>query len=96
MKVPLSIKVDYLPEWGAFEGIREHVQNGKDAETQFEAPLKIWHKNQTLYIENEGVLLTREALLLGAKAFAEATDEVGTIGLGRRSLTIGFSLTTMT
>lgn len=82
MKVPLSIKVDYLPEWGAFEGIREHVQNGKDAETQFEAPLKIWHKNQTLYIENEGVLLTREALLLGATTKTDRADLIGRFGEG--------------
>ena len=38
-KLELSINVNYLPAWKAWEGIRELVQNGKDAETEFNAPL---------------------------------------------------------
>jgi hypothetical protein len=41
MKTELTIKTDYLPNWGAFEGVRELLQNGKDAETEFHAKLEV-------------------------------------------------------
>lgn len=82
MKVPLSIKVDYLPDWGVWEGIRELVQNGKDAEVQLEAPLKVTHKNQTLVIENEGAMMEREALLFGATTKDDRDDLIGRFGEG--------------
>lgn len=81
-KVELSINVAYLPEWGAWEGIRELVQNGKDAETEFNAPLDVSFHNGTLRIENEGAEMTREALLFGTSSKTSRTDMIGKFGEG--------------
>jgi len=81
-KLELSINVKYLPSWGAWEGIRELVQNGKDAETEFSAPLKVTHLNGTLRIENEGAELTREALLFGTSSKTDRSDMIGKFGEG--------------
>jgi hypothetical protein len=82
MKLELSINVKYLPEWGVWEGVRELVQNGKDAETEFSAALKVTHQNQTLRIENEGAELPHEALLFGTTTKAERGDLIGKFGEG--------------
>lgn len=81
-KLELSINVNYLPAWGAWEGIRELVQNGKDAETEFEAPLTVSHLNGTLRIENEGAQLSREALLFGTSSKSGRSDMIGKFGEG--------------
>lgn len=81
-KLELSINVKYLPEWGYWEGIRELVQNGKDAETEFNAPLKVTFYNNTLRIENEGAELTREALLFGTSSKVGRSDMIGKFGEG--------------
>lgn len=81
-KLELSINVKYLPNWGAWEGIRELVQNGKDAETEFDAPLKVTHHNDTLRIENEGAVLSREALLFGTSSKTDRADMIGKFGEG--------------
>jgi hypothetical protein len=81
-KLELSINVKYLPSWGAWEGIRELVQNGKDAETEFDAPLKVTHYNSTLRIENEGATLSREALLFGTSSKTDRSDMIGKFGEG--------------
>lgn len=81
-KLELSINVNYLPSWGAWEGIRELVQNGKDAETEFSAPLKVTFLNGTLRIENEGATLSREALLFGTSSKADRSDMIGKFGEG--------------
>lgn len=64
-KVPLTIETSYLPEWGLWEGVRELMQNGKDAETDFGAPLIIKHDGETLTITNEGATLPHRCLLMG-------------------------------
>lgn len=64
-KVPLTIETSYLPEWGLWEGVRELMQNGKDAETDFGAPLIIKHDGETLTITNEGASLPHRCLLMG-------------------------------
>jgi len=81
-KLELSINVNYLPAWGAWEGIRELVQNGKDAETEFGAPLTVSHLNGTLRIENEGAQLSREALLFGTSSKSGRSDMIGKFGEG--------------
>lgn len=81
-KVELSINVAYLPEWGAWEGIRELIQNGKDAETEFNAPLDVTFHNGTLRIENEGAEMSREALLFGTSSKTSRTDMIGKFGEG--------------
>jgi hypothetical protein len=81
-KIELSIKVDYLPEWGAWQGIRELIQNGKDAETEFNAPLDVSFHNGTLRIENDGAEMPRESLLFGATTKADRKDMIGKFGEG--------------
>jgi len=84
MKIELTIKTTYLPQWGVFEGIRELIQNGKDAETEFSAPLTVRHKadTKTLVIENEGAILPHEALLFGHTTKTERSDLIGKFGEG--------------
>lgn len=82
MKIQLTIKTTYLPNWGAWEGIREVVQNGRDAEIEHSAPLKIDWYNDTLRVENEGVTLPLKALLLGHTTKAERSDTIGKFGEG--------------
>ena len=67
MKLELTIKTDYMPGWGIWEGIRELVQNGRDAEVEQDALLTVRHRKESdiLVIENEGCTLPHEALLLG-------------------------------
>lgn len=81
-KLELSINVAYLPGWGAWEGIRELVQNGKDAETEFGAMLNVTHHNNTLRIENDGAHLSREALLFGTSSKVGRSDMIGKFGEG--------------
>lgn len=81
-RIELSIKTTYLPEWRTAEGIRELVQNAKDAETEFQAPMKILHNGNLLKISNEGVALEHEALLFGHTTKAERQDMIGKFGEG--------------
>jgi len=84
MRIELTIKTSYLPEWGVWEGIRELVQNGKDAETEFGAALTVRHRSEsnTLVIENEGTTLPHEALLLGFTSKVGRGDMIGKFGEG--------------
>ena len=87
MKLELTIKVDYLPKWGVFEGIRELVQNGRDAQVEFGAPLQVLLLIEkdgvgTLVIENDGTTLEHEALLLGHTSKTGRGDCIGKFGEG--------------
>jgi hypothetical protein len=84
MRLELTIKTSYLPEWGIWEGIRELVQNGADAETEFGAKLTVRHRSEsnTLVIENEGTTLPHEALLLGYTSKVGRGDMIGKFGEG--------------
>ena len=82
MKIELTIKTSYLLTWGVWEGIRELVQNGKDAEVEFSAPMTISHLGETLRIENVGCTLPHEALLLGHTTKVGRTDMAGKYGEG--------------
>jgi hypothetical protein len=81
-RIELTIKTDYMPNWGAWEGIRELIQNGKDAEVEYSAPLKIDWYNDTLRIENDGAVLPHEALLLGHTTKTGRSDLRGKFGEG--------------
>jgi len=81
-KFELSITVKYLPEWGVWEGVRELIQNGKDAEVEHSAPLTVDWRNGTLRIENEGAVLSREALLFGTTSKGGRADLIGKFGEG--------------
>lgn len=91
-KIQLTIKADsgadgYLPNWSVYEGIREVIQNAKDAETQFNAPMSVeFYKGnkgrQTLRITNEGCNLDKEALLFGHTTKFANNETIGQYGEG--------------
>ena len=78
MRYELSINVNYVPNWSITDGIRELLQNAKDAEVEFDAKMSVEHvarvragkKLGTLIICNEGCTLSKEALLLGTTSKA--------------------------
>jgi len=84
MKFELTIKTTYMPEWGIWEGLRELAQNGRDAEVEFDAPLTVRHRKESmiLVIENEGCTLPYEALLLGHTSKTSRPDLIGKFGEG--------------
>lgn len=84
MRIELTIKTDYMPNWGIWEGIRELVQNGRDAEVEHCATLTVRHRKEsdTLVIENEGTTLPYEALLLGHTSKVGRPDLIGKFGEG--------------
>ena len=81
-RIELSITTDYVKSWDAWTGIREWVQNARDAEIQFNAPMKIDWYNDTLRIENADVTLPRESLLLGYTSKGDRADLAGFWGEG--------------
>lgn len=84
MKIELTIKTSYLPAWGAYEGLRELIQNGKDAQTEFDATFEVRYRKDTatLVIENEGCTLPHEALLFGHTTKESRGDLIGKFGEG--------------
>lgn len=84
MKFELTIKTTYMPEWGIWEGLRELAQNGRDAEVEFDAPLTVRHRKESmvLVIENDGCVLPYEALLLGHTSKTTRPDLIGKFGEG--------------
>ena len=88
MRIELSIKTTYLPDWTTQSGVREIIQNAKDAETEFKAPMKIWHNNHVLKIENKGAHLPHEALLMGYTSKADRRDLIGMWGEGLKGATL--------
>jgi hypothetical protein len=82
MKIQLTIKTTYLPTWSVYECIRELVLNGRDAEIEHQASLKVTWYNDTLRIENEGASLPLKALLLGHTTKDSRSDTIGKFGEG--------------
>jgi hypothetical protein len=81
-KIELTISPNYQRNWNLWHGIRELVANGYDAEVEHNAPCVVtWHNN-TLRIENEGVTLPRETLLMGHSSKMDRGDTVGQFGEG--------------
>lgn len=84
MKIELTIKTSYLPDWSSYEGLRELLQNGQDAKVEFDASFDVRYKadSKTLIIENEGCTLPHEALLLGHTTKADRSTMIGKFGEG--------------
>jgi len=82
MRIPLSITRSYRPNWGLWEGVRELIQNAKDAEVEHGAPFSVEHTGNKLVITNEGCELNHRALLLGETTKAERDDLIGQWGDG--------------
>jgi hypothetical protein len=81
-KIQLTIKTSYLPGWSLYEGLRELIQNARDAEIEHNAPLTVDWVNDTLRIENEGTTLPTKALLLGHTTKLGNSDMIGKFGEG--------------
>jgi hypothetical protein len=81
VKVELTIKTTYLPEWGISEGIREIVQNAKDADTEG-YPMIISASKNSLRIENQGTTLSHECLLFGHTTKVDKSNQIGKFGEG--------------
>jgi hypothetical protein len=82
MKIELSIKVTYLPDWRAWEGLRELLQNARDARVEHGASLKVDHKGKVLTICSEGAILSHRDLLLGQTSKFGNADLAGKFGEG--------------
>ena len=84
MKVELSIKSDYFPEWGASEGLRELLANARDAVKELGASMDVRYRKETgtLVIENDGATLPHEALLLGHTTKLGKSGVIGRFGEG--------------
>jgi len=89
-KYELSIKASYLSNWGIYEGVRELIQNARDAEVQFNAPMTVKYaprkrngKNTGgIIILNEGTVLPKEALLIGHTTKEGDSRLIGKFGEG--------------
>ena len=88
-RIALSVSSDYLPAWGAYEGLRELVQNfidssddsGVKGEIRFEGGTA----RGTVFLVNPGAKpLTREALLFGVTSKADREDQRGQFGEGMK------------
>lgn len=84
MRIELTIKTDYMPSWGLWEGVRELVQNAKDGETQLRAKMTVEHDpaTSTLTITNDGATLPHDALLLGHTTKLGDKNAIGQFGEG--------------
>lgn len=81
-KIELTLNVNYLPEWKTWSGIRELVQNAKDAETEFGAKWGISQEGDTLTIWNDKVVLDHDVLLFGTSSKKNNDTLIGQFGEG--------------
>jgi hypothetical protein len=88
-KIALSVSSDYLPNWGAYEGLRELVQNYIDSQDDCGIKGSISYEGGTytgkVTLTNHGAKpLAREALLFGVTSKANRTDQRGQFGEGMK------------
>lgn len=84
MRIELTLKADYVPNWGMWAGLRELLQNAKDAEVEYKAPMSVEYfpKEEKLLIRNKGAALPLEALLIGHTSKADRPELIGQFGEG--------------
>ena len=83
-RIPLTIDPDYCSSWGWWEGVREIVQNAKDADEYDAAPMTIEHFPRTnrLVISSRGVTLEPRVLLLLGASTKRGAGQRGQFGEG--------------
>lgn len=81
-KFPLPIKSTYVPNWTAWECIREFIQNAKDEEDDKGNDMRVSYSRGVLTIVNHGARLDRSALLVGHTSKAHREDLRGQFGEG--------------
>lgn len=86
MKFEYPITADYIRDWKPIHALREFGANALDAEAQYGARAIITYeaKRKALLFKNEGVTLSRDALLLGGTDKASRGDTIGTYGEGMK------------
>lgn len=105
MKIPLSISVDYVPEWGVKEGLRETCQNWLDAKDKHGAGSVTYSRagGGTVIFDNPTATISRDALLLGVSSKRGDTTQrgfwgegikLGTLALLREGKTVRFETPT--
>jgi hypothetical protein len=99
-RIALTIRVNYLPEWAVYEGLRELVQNWLDAKEMNLGTSLIEYnaEEKALVLHNQGTI-DRSALLLGPPSDAKLESEnargkfgeglkLGSLALVREGLTV--------
>ncbi len=83
-KFVLTLDTTNRPTWGAREGIREALQNARDATIEHNASLDVRFRKETstLVIENEGCKIPLKALLIGFSSKREDRRLAGHYGEG--------------
>ena len=83
-RIPLTIDPQYCPTWTFWEGIRELIQNAKDAEEYDDYPMEIDHFPRTdkLVISSVGAVLDPKLLLLLGASTKRGTEQRGQFGEG--------------
>jgi hypothetical protein len=83
-KLVLTLATTNRPTWGAREGIREALQNGRDATIEHGASLSVRYRKDTstLVIENEGCTIPLMALFIGFSTKREDRRLAGHYGEG--------------
>lgn len=85
-RIELTISTDYVPTWGAIEGIREFVQNALDQEVQSKGKNTFkWTYNEdteTLSIGSLESALDMNTLLLGTSTKQHDCNTIGQFGEG--------------
>jgi len=83
MKIPLTLHISYLPEWGASHGLRELFQNWLDAKDVFGGGDVAYSKrSEKLSLKNPTASIDRDALLLGSSTKTGDVSQRGEFGEG--------------
>jgi hypothetical protein len=86
----LSIKASYVPGWDTYAGVREIIQNARDAEIQFDAPMKVEFMKRrrngeevgALVVTNTGCTMPLKVLLMGHTTKLDDSRLIGKYGEG--------------
>jgi len=83
VKIPLTIEDVYVQDWGLFEGVREFMQNGRDA-TRDGCTFDVVYlsDSNTIRARTVGAKLTHRSLLLGSSTKRDRNDMLGNKGEG--------------
>jgi len=83
MKIPLTISEDYCADWGLFEGVREFMQNARDAVRSGCSFDAFYHPDESrLVVKTRGAVLEYKTLLLGKSTKRGRADMLGEQGEG--------------
>lgn len=78
-----TISNNYVPEWGAKEGIREIIQNAMDSHDKgFKSGISYVRKNKQLIIFNRNATISKSSILLGSTTKSGDVAQRGQYGEG--------------